>query len=313
MKKLAVFLVLSLCLSAANAQPYVPFPTDSARWSVTRIITSSPNPAFWPVEHFDYFLDGDTVIGNQSYAKLYITPNIFLGGLREDSLKNIYGWFILGNSIYTGMNMPDTTEVLLYSFNNLQVGDTLPINPSSNLLVVNNIDSVLVGTQYRKVYEIFNSACGIGGPDYWIEGIGSSMFLFSPYHLQFENYEHTRCYDDNSVHFVNPYNFTIELYHDPVGCYYDYIMTVPGTVTTDAMVSVYPNPAAAEVQVGLPPGSKGNHTLRLCDLSGRTVLNVSLTAEKSTIDLRRLAPGTYLLEIRNDDQVISRRKLLHGD
>jgi hypothetical protein len=158
----------------------------------------------------NYFLHGDTARGGHVYHKIYITSQYFqqtgsppaytyfYGGLRQDtSARKVY--FFLAN--------PPKNDTLLYDFN-LNAGDTLPPSFTNNYYntprnYVSSIDSVLVGPNYRKRYNISCSQ----NPDYasLIEGIGSTQGITSLLSPPFESGDFLNCFTQNAVtQYTNP-------------------------------------------------------------------------------------------------------------
>ncbi|MBN1925042.1 MAG: T9SS type A sorting domain-containing protein [Prolixibacteraceae bacterium] len=157
---------------------YVPFPTSNAVWSEMywRPFSQNVNPR-WVYNKYALF-DEDTVINDLTYHKLYHTHDseitkensTFIGGIREDSLKNIYCYFF---EYSFAMELPylyTNEEVKMYDFN-IDIGDTihhLNFALESMYLVVKQIDTILINNTLRKVYS-FDPIYWV----YWIEGIGS--------------------------------------------------------------------------------------------------------------------------------------------
>jgi hypothetical protein len=149
------FAVLLFVIPIVEGQDYIPFPTQNASWNVYLESTcdnESPPDTFL----LRYTVLGDTTIKNKAYNKLIvecgdtINPTLMQsGGIREEGKKIYYfGPGILGSVT--------DEEFLLYDFN-VQIEDT--INHSSNGLwksIVLDIDSIKIGSQYRKRYKVDN-------------------------------------------------------------------------------------------------------------------------------------------------------------
>ncbi|MCC5922630.1 MAG: T9SS type A sorting domain-containing protein [Crocinitomicaceae bacterium] len=82
-----------------------------------------------------------------------------------------------------------------------------------------------------------------------------------------------------------------------------------GTVSTNnfelANVKVYPNPTSDFLQVELPEGME-NTTIQILDVSGKVVLAQEANKSLSTIAVNKLTAGTYIVNIQNDSQRITR-------
>jgi hypothetical protein len=140
----------------------------------------------------NYLLMATPIINGTSYHNIYMSGtwgpfcnnasyNSPSAAIREDASKHIF--------VYSYF---DSLEHLLYDFN-LSVGDTLP-NPQPyswnpylpyENIIITNIDSVLVGTSYRKAFWCSDStwmgSCSSSQCINYvalIEGIGSTYGLF---------------------------------------------------------------------------------------------------------------------------------------
>ncbi len=177
LRKIFFLLMIS---NAAFSQAYQPFPIDSAMWRESGYQADASFTDSWVNQ---LFIKGDTVISGKTYHKIlktgtfthnastsysYNYSNLYQGGIRENTLKQI-------------LICPafDTAEVLLYDFN-LSVGDTLPdsyTNGYDNW--VSSVDSALLGGVYRKVFHISGDTTMSWAVDYVsiIEGVGSTFGL----------------------------------------------------------------------------------------------------------------------------------------
>jgi hypothetical protein len=178
MKKLFLFIATIASLNAkSQTSVYHPFPDSSAIWNFECGLFCFMGST---VENYSIVISGDTTINSVTYHKL-TTPYIqavmlgtctanyagYKGAFRNDVANKKVFYVPPSNSI----------EQLLYDFT-MQVGDTVKgfletfTFPSD---IVNSIDSVLVGSNYRKRWNI--------DPCYYvsiIEGIGSTYGLVQP-------------------------------------------------------------------------------------------------------------------------------------
>lgn len=178
MKKILLLLLIISCTTIVYGQQYVPFPTANAQWNIclSRSIDNSfSSPYIKSIT--SYFIQGDTVINDKTYHKLYSKSDElgtrFYGGLREEDKRIYYlscgtgGYSLqvksLSNDLKDCLKQQirySADEVLLYDFNKNRVGDSLITN-----YPISYIDSVWIQNAYRKRYKIPG--------DYVIEGIGS--------------------------------------------------------------------------------------------------------------------------------------------
>ena len=88
---------------------------------------------------------------------------------------------------------------------------------------------------------------------------------------------------------------------------YDNASAIPGS-EIENMISIYPNPAYDIVNVSIPE-ILTNTSINIIDESGRTVISKKATSNFNTIDLSQLAPGMYIIEIK-DNLSSTKQKLI---
>ena len=196
MKKIYIIILFAFVFFSADAQTnvYHPFPDSNAYWNSYKswMVNSNP-PVGVDVIIWDWIV-GDTVIGSFTYKKIkeytYCQNNAattlgLAALLRQDSIqKKVF--------LFNGHG-----DTLLYDFN-LSVGDTIPkwyINTTYPQNKISSIDSILIGTTYRKRFNISMGGCC--GPQSLIEGIGSTMGLFLPLDQGVEHGSTLQCFSHN--------------------------------------------------------------------------------------------------------------------
>ncbi|MDZ7777870.1 MAG: T9SS type A sorting domain-containing protein [Bacteroidales bacterium] len=173
-------------------------------------------------------------------------------------------------------------ENLLMDFT-LNVGDTLfsYISPG---LVIGSIDSVLVGTEYRKRFNFTNGdIC-----NWMIEGIGHEAGLFEPMSLILEFASEFHCYGESNI----------PLFGDM-----DCILNVglENFSIQNNNVSIYPNPTSGKLIID---ASELNNTLKsyfLTDIYGKMILQKNTDLIHNNvfeIDLSKYKTGIYFLPIQ---------------
>ncbi len=136
-------------------------------------------------DEYTIYMKGDTTIGSNQYHKLYASGltycqgppsyyfNQYRGAFREDGTRKVYA-----------VKQFALNETLVYNYN-WQVGDTVLNGPP---YVVTSIDSILIGSTYRKRWWTnawFGAAGGNGDPSVsMIEGIGSTSGLLCAFECQ---------------------------------------------------------------------------------------------------------------------------------
>jgi len=302
-KQFTIFLLLLIASAGSlKSQPYQPFPTDAANWNQYYWWNGAPTGQ-WGV-NYQYIMDGDTMLGGKSYNKLYYkvtdspSASVFIGGLREDSLRQIY---FFPDSAFQETGAPGTltnysTEQLLYTFNNLHAGDTLPIHQGVAQIKVLAIDSVLIGTTYRKRYEIQNSNL-LFYPEYWIEGIGSTKDLLSPFLYEFEWKLFTLCFSDTATYYINSPTGADSCHWDMTGLY-ETISPVP--------LKVFPSPCQNYICTETSQHWE-NSVITVKNMLGQIVMIINDIQTTEIIDVSLLPAGEYYIEIRNNNKTAANR------
>lgn len=297
MKTIYLTLLTFLAFNYLNAQTPDYF-ADNPEW----LQSSSCN---WTgcIENKDfvYFLDGDSVLNNITYHKVYIHGKMtpfpmgqgqpcppeftfynFVTLLRQDSLR-IYEY-----------NAIEATDTLLYDFN-LNIGDTLPRtnNLWSTTSVVDSVDTVIInGTNRKKFY--------ISGPDMvayeMIEGIGANTGLLEQMDQLLDCGYGLSCFKVNG---------TIEI---GSGCNFEVSLNELDLLPK---VMLYPNPVDDFVRIS----SESNHLIRSIQIlkTDGSVTNEFLfdgSIDEIEIPIEFLERGFYFLRLNYvNDQYLSKKFL----
>ena len=293
MKKLILFFFFGLLFQFSQSQNYIPFPNDTAKWDC--VFLENAGPAYGAsAENYNFNMKGDTILKGSSYKKIY-SATMYIGGLREDSLKQIFFFpfstEIIIASIYDFPN--DTTEQLFYTFNNLSIGTIIPINSRS--IEVAGIDSVLIGSTYHKRYMINNCL----GNEYWIEGIGSTADLLSPFTSEFEWILYTLCYEDSMTYLINPVINPAPpmwgTYYDSCSCcFYSLNVGINNKTTQSFYFTISPNPVTDNLQIQTDVPIKN---IEITDITGRLLY----TTTSKTINCSSFAKGVYFITLTTED------------
>ncbi len=184
----------------------------------------------------------------------------------------------------------DTTEYLLYTFNSLEPGMILPINSEVVEIEVLEIDSLLLNGIYRKRYKVEQGS--LFGPDYWIEGIGSTKDLFAPFSEEFEWELFTLCYTDTLTYFINSPN-------GEDSCHYWLPTGINYHESKD--VIIYPNPASQTITIH-NRSDIGYETIQILNTSGQIVHTSVLQSKKTQIHINDLENGIYIIEVIGENR-----------
>jgi hypothetical protein len=291
------FLIILLFLSGllkSQTSVYHPFPVSNASWGILESDDCSSSVAFesW---RYEFDISGDTIVNGVTYHKL----DVPLGYYQSDC-SPVSNHFYVGN--YSGCYREDTVqrkvyfipaldsiEYLLYDFT-LQIGDTVvgyltnycTMIPS--IIIVQNIDSVLVDTDYRKRWNI--GTCNI------IEGIGSDLGLLR---------DHCGYYGSTLMCYKE--NHEVVFYKD--SSFYPCDINVSTFEISSIATLIFPNPFNSITSITIGNQNFKNCQLIIYDLSGRMKdqQTIDFTNNKTaTIKRNSLSNGMYFYQLISEDE-----------
>ena len=284
MKKLLFLISALFTLSSLAQQPvYFPFPESNAQWNTHMLQMGWP-----PLEkNYSIIISGDTLINGLLYQKLTIVnPAWYKGAIRQDTINRKV--FIIPPAA--------ATEELLYDFT-MQVGDTVKgyiENYLNTKDIVENIDTVLVGNNYRKRWKI-NSGYSI----YFIEGIGSTYGLVE--------------YSPGTI--VDGPDFTISCFRQNSITIYPDTITNCGLITSvkpieiqNDQLRIYPNPSNGSFTIEFDE-SLAIKEIRLTDLLGKIVFQQQ-TDNRTKIEITNLRNEIYILTIIDKNNLLINKKII---
>ena len=200
------------------------------------------------------------------------------GLLREDTIAR---------KVYY-LPIDSTNERLLYDFN-LNVGDTLkPYTAYSCLtpIIVTQIDSVLIGGNFRKQWTVNSGNCLWDGRI--IEGIGSLFGLLEPY-SNFERWGFVDCYSVNSV----------TMFSQSPDCPV-LITNIDKQIKVDN-VTISPNPAKNSITISQTEPTFNKY--EIYSLNGKLVAENKITSILQKVDLTNYAEGMYIVKLIGTQKV----------
>jgi len=279
------------------AQGIIPIPVDTT--SVWRISRQFNDESCVYNHNSIYYINGTVTISGKEYYKVYEEGNyyessvdpqypctgsynytgIFRGGIRTENGKTYgYTW-----------GSPE----LLMDFT-LNVGDTLFSSICQDGKVIESIDSVLVGDEYRKRFNFANSwYC-----NWMIEGVGHERGLFESMDDPFENWSELICYGENNVPLFGDGNCDITVGEQE-------------NKFIEDNVNIYPNPVSDKLHIDLLNNTANSYILT--NVYGRLILKSKKTLLNNNeiiINLSKLKPGLYLLSLEIKNRNISTYKIL---
>jgi hypothetical protein len=299
LKKLLLFFFFLLSFfSKAQTSVYHPFPDSNAVWNM-RQRGYCIAPGDYCDFLYSYIITGDTIIAGNSYHKLSVPivertatggtctncsgfwPGADAGFIRQD---------IPGKKVYF-IEQGNSIEQLLYDFN-MQTSDTvkgyMESACGSNPDIVGTIDSVLIGSNYRKRWDLTG-----GHYEYLIEGIGLIQGLGDLNHFLGQS----DCgFIDGPFLAITCFvqNDTI-LYH-PLPSYACEVITgIKNISENNNSINIYPNPTHDNFTITLNRQVQ-NGELKIYDVTGRMVMEQKLHSQISSINCQ-LSSGIYFLKV----------------
>ncbi len=256
-----------------------------------------------PATSFSLKMEGNEVIDNLTYKKIYRTNNTsnqdwsFTGQyIREDATKKVY--------FKNGLN---AEEELIYDFD-LNLGDTFIISsfcsPDQNEIVVTNIDFITLNNgeeRKRLKVEKVNNPTNYFLPDYWIEGIGTHKGnVINPLRL----FCGTDYLDDLLCFYENEELLYPE---NPNICF---ITTNTEALVTSSPISVFPNPFYEFLSIETADDGASLEQITLYTLKGKPVIQIQATKNTQQINLSDLPKGIYFLRLTTKEGYALSRKLI---
>ncbi len=187
---LGLLLFLLVMNEPIFSQDYTPFDFENGIWITNYFEYEGPD------NYYQYYSDGDTLINNKAYHKLF--------------QYHLRWWYVLDTSFnYYGAIVNDTLNrqvelikagqlepEVLYNFN-LDIGDTIKKGIGEDFnLVVTEIDSIQVCGEFHKRFVITRDYGGWGDIAF-TEGIGFSFGFFEPLVIfPFEETSELVCYTE---------------------------------------------------------------------------------------------------------------------
>lgn len=295
-------LLLTLCILAGTilyGQSFVPIPADStSQWRIYRgyfdgICLDTYNSLYYV---------GDTMVHNGNvFYKIYETGEFRkIIGIAPGPCSGTYNY----SDVYRGAirsengktySLDDNNEEQLLMDVTLDVGDTLNSYISFGL-IVESIDSVLVGSEYRKRFNFSNGEIC----NWMIEGIGHDAGLFEPMYFHMEFYSEFYCYAENNSPLFGDLECILNVGTEE--------LPIPVNELT-----VYPNPTEGLLKVDVASSGENIESYRLYDIYGRMKIENLIEHQNNSgfeIDMSALPKGIYILQIRIENQSSLARKIV---
>ncbi|HKR07088.1 MAG TPA: T9SS type A sorting domain-containing protein [Bacteroidia bacterium] len=296
MKKL-LLIVATLTTLTAKSQTsfYHPFPDSSAIWNYHFLNYCFPFGT--SDNYYSITISGDTVINSQVYHQLN-TPFLLSTGTCGGGISTGYKGSVrqdTANKKVFYVPPSSSTEELLYDFN-MQVGDTVKGFLESIAFpqdTVQSIDSVLVGSDYRKRWNI-NQCYNIS----LIEGIGSTYGLIELSPSCFPDWPEysLTCFTQNGMTLYPDTNTICELITDVENIYPENHFT-----------TIYPNPFSDKLNFTV--NNKERSEIILYDIASRKLLQQQFINSVS-LNTEQLSKGLYLYEVQDRNGLYKKGKVV---
>ena len=72
-------------------------------------------------------------------------------------------------------------------------------------------------------------------------------------------------------------------------------------------LSIYPNPASSKLFLSGLNENFNNGEISVLDFSGRKIFSQKISSHQNEIDVSSLPNGVYLLELKNEDEMITKK------
>ncbi len=276
---LSLLMLLSTVLCGQNA--YEPVNFDYGRW----VFVSHQKGPYWGTEYeYDtvrYYFEGDTVISNQPYRKLFFTGISYHSAPQGLEYKLVDG--------YSGAMRNDTLNrkvwfngSIAYDYN-LSVNDTIKAGIYQGQ-VIGAIDSVQHCDQYFRRFSFLNSS----DPPALIENIRALDVVIIPYQGPTGYCDLACYYETNNVNCTS-------------------CITILGLDNmTLQSLNIYPNPTEGKVHIS---GSSGMAEISLFDIYGEKLISKSIDKTTCDFDLTGYSNGIYMLRIVAKNGTLSKKIL----
>ena len=240
-----------------------------------------------------YYVNGDSTINDTVYKKIFIRgvydqnwfnppPAIECGA--NETYNNYYLLLLQVDKQMYIRTLETESLILLYDFD-LNVGDALPMtfNNFTSDILIDSIDSILVGDVYRKRFHFQGLMAS-----FIIEGIGSNVGLFEPMGVIFECGHNLDCFALNEITYypsldaecilnvsINEVaeDFGLNYYPNPVIDKLNFSVSEKYTVLHADVLNIQ----GQKCKIVLQQHSQGNYSIDMSELtSGLYFVNLSI-------------------------------------
>ncbi len=202
----------------------------------------------------------------------------------------------VGN-INVKISASDILQTINFQIFNIQI-----INTNDAPIVINNIPNQLANIDEYFEYQLPDSI-------FYDEDLGD-ILIFStlnlPNWIDFNSEIRTLSGYPNNVEIVNVEIIATDIAGKSISDIFELTILETVNISEDnnIEVDVYPNPASDFVVINFAKVSNfGKVEMQITDISGKLILEKSITSSETEIDIKQLAVGTYFIEIQNGTEV----------
>jgi hypothetical protein len=300
--KQTLTLICIVCPFFLFAQTANHFENESSRWFVAESYGNGnpQNPSFIETVTTVYGFQGDTIIGGETWLKMYSTPDSsFSANLEYEGLINSSDGFVVFQ------DTASTTDTI-YNFN-LTLGDSFlfDFGFETEYIDIIEVDSVEInGEMYKRLS--FDEPEGPNAftnfYEIWIEGIGSwhgPLFPHKPrvFSTEFPESLYLTCSHENDILYWE------SEFHD--ACVVNIILDIENAETVG--FDIYPNPSSSQIFIRQQQVNAGQFYVR--DILGKEVRSGLLQSDNQSVDISELKRGVYFLTVLFDNTTLTKEIL----
>jgi hypothetical protein len=287
MKKSILSFLLLVAMSATGQN----FPTDSALWKEWYYDIECLNLPF--CYERQYLLAGDTIIGNKTYNKIFLSIQYFNNPYYDVGYQGAVYYDNAADKVYW---RPANTsqDTLLYDFN-LSVGDTLPETYIyqigwGNIIRIDSIDTVMTSGHTITRYHMDNAGWG---SEYILHGIGSTIGFLETIYPFFESENHLGCFR----------NYIDSIYYPDSSLTCDVFTDIHESFATNCSIGIYPNPVKDILNID---NASGFHA-QLFSITGLLISETEIKNEHFELKLKDVPEGMYFLRFEKDLEIKAKK------
>ena len=266
------------------------------------------------IEHgeYNYFIYGDTLIGGKIYKNVFSKgymqglggPDPWCPSYYSSYIDTVPSHFLRQeNKKLFSIDPGWPNEILLYNFG-LNQNDSFKVFWSYDTTYfmtvhIDSIDSILIDTDYRRVFHLSDADCGMGGPTTTIiEGIGTLNDLFQFCNGEFDG-RFLECFGVNGASLYSP---------NSDSCNLDIVVTgLNNDLLSMDDLYIFPNPVHDKLTIANSNGHKIICQIELVNSYGQRLLTKK---DSNALDISNLTNGVYFIKITFNNSSIVTKKVI---